>query len=181
MSQALTRSLIDLARAGDLDAFEALIRSRMEAVFRLGIAILGDEADAADAAQETFICAWRQLSSLRKPDHFDAWFQRIAVNSCKTALRARRRRRVREVPSLAAGEIHEPYFDDRGPSDAAALTDTLATLPLDQRVILALHHLEGRPLAEIASLLGVPVGTAKSRLFHARGALAKALREGEAR
>jgi RNA polymerase sigma-70 factor (ECF subfamily) len=180
LSQALTRSQVDLARSGDPDAFEALVSDRMEAVFRLGLAILGDEADAADAAQEAVIAAWRELPRLREPDRFDAWFQRIAVNSCRTALRARRRRRVREIPSAAAGSAL-PELDGPEVADALELHEALGRLPLDQRTVLALHYLEGRSLAEIAASLAIPVGTAKSRLFHARSDLERALREGEPR
>jgi len=65
-------SLVVLARAGDVAAFESLVRSRMNAIYRLDLAILGDDADAADAAQETFIAAWRNLANLRDPDRFEA-------------------------------------------------------------------------------------------------------------
>jgi Sigma-70 region 2 len=85
------RSLVDLARGGDAAAFETLVRSRMDAMYRLGLAILGDEADAADAAQMTFLTAWRGLPGLRDPNNFDAWLQRVAVNSCRMVLRARGR------------------------------------------------------------------------------------------
>ena len=99
MNQALAgRSLVDLARSGDAAAFESLVRSRMDAMYRLSLAILGDEADAADAAQETFVTAWRELPRLRDLDRFDAWLQRVAVNSCRMVLRARGRRRIREIP-----------------------------------------------------------------------------------
>ena len=78
---AIDRSLIDRARNGDLDAFESIVRARMDAVYRLTSAILGNEADARDAAQETFVAAWRQLRALREPEKFEAWLQRVAVNA----------------------------------------------------------------------------------------------------
>jgi RNA polymerase sigma-70 factor (ECF subfamily) len=175
---ALDRSLIDRARNGDLDAFETIVRARMDAVYRLTNAILGDEADARDAAQETFVLAWRKLSRLREPERFEAWLQRVAVNAARMTLRARGRRRVREIPSsqvVAAQASRSP--EDGGPdADAARLDVALRLLPLDQRAILVLHHLDGRPLAEIATILDIPVGTAKSRLFAARRALEIALR-----
>ena len=96
---AIDRSVIDRARNGDLDAFESIVRARMDAVYRLTSAILGDEADARDAAQETFVAAWRELPRLREPDKFEAWLQRVAVNASRMTLRARGRRRVREIPS----------------------------------------------------------------------------------
>jgi RNA polymerase sigma-70 factor (ECF subfamily) len=175
---AIDRSVIDRARNGDLDAFESIVRARMEAVYRLTSAILGDEADARDAAQETFVAAWRELPRLREPEKFEAWLQRVAVNASRMTLRARGRRRVREIPSseVAALATHAP-LNDR--SDASLLDAAMGELPVDQRAILVLHHLEGRPLAEIAGLLEIPVGTAKSRLFHARRALETALRAEE--
>jgi DNA-directed RNA polymerase specialized sigma24 family protein len=69
----------------------------MDAVYRLSYAILGDEADARDAAQESFVAAWRQLGRLRDPERFDVWLQRIAVNAARQTIRARRRRRIREI------------------------------------------------------------------------------------
>ena len=172
------RSLVDLARSGDAAAFEALVRSRMDATYRLSLAILGDGADAADATQETFVAAWRQLPRLRDLDRFDAWFQRVAVNACRMTLRARGRRRVREIPMAELGGADERALGvPPTRSDAERLRSAIRHLTLDQRAVLALHHLEGRPVAEVAEILGIPVGTAKSRLFKARAALDKALRE----
>ena len=174
---ALDRSLIDRARNGDLDAFESIVRARMDAVYRLTNAILGDEADARDAAQESFVAAWRQIRRLREPDKFEAWLQRVAVNAARMTLRARGRRRVREIPSsqvdVLAGHV---ATDGTAGADAARLGVALERLDVDQRAILVLHHLNGRPLAELATILDIPVGTAKSRLFAARRALEAALR-----
>ena len=172
---AIDRSLIDRARNGDLDAFESIVRARMDAVYRLTSAILGDEADARDAAQETFVAAWRQIERLREPGKLDAWLQRVAVNAARQTHRARRRRRVREIPSSTVIALADRAAGTP-PDDAAILDAALATLPVEQRTILVLHHLEGRPLAELAAILEVPEGTAKSRLFAARRALADAIR-----
>jgi RNA polymerase sigma-70 factor (ECF subfamily) len=175
---AIDRSVIDRARTGDRDAFESIVRARMDAVYRLSIAILGNEADARDAAQETFVAAWRQLPRLREPERFDAWLQRVAVNAARQTIRASRRRRIREIPSSTVAALADRVAP-AGRDDAAILDAALATLPVEQRTILVLHHLEGRPLAEIATILDLRVGTAKSRLFAARTALAAALaREG---
>jgi RNA polymerase sigma-70 factor (ECF subfamily) len=170
---AIDRSLIDRARTGDLDAFESIVRARMDAVYRLTAAILGDEADAADAAQETFVAAWRELPRLRDAARFEPWLQRIAVNAARQSLRGRRRRRVREIPSSLAAQSAPVVADP--PSDAAVLHAAMAGLPVDQRSILVLHHLDGRSVAEIAEILKVPLGTAKSRLFAARRALTEAI------
>jgi RNA polymerase sigma-70 factor (ECF subfamily) len=171
---AIDRSLIDRARNGDLDAFESIVRARMDAVYRLTTAILGDEADARDATQETFVAAWRQLRSLRDPERLDAWLQRIAINAARMSIRSRSRRRVREIPASSVTSL-AARRGSTGPDDAVLLDDALATLAVDQRAILVLHHLDGRTVAEVAAILGIPEGTAKSRLFHARRALAAAL------
>jgi RNA polymerase sigma-70 factor (ECF subfamily) len=152
----------------------------MDAVYRLTSAILGDEADARDAAQETFVAAWRELPRLRDPDKFEAWLQRVAVNASRMTLRARGRRRVREIPSSQVVALaSRPALPSAADDDAEVLDAALRRLPIDQRTMLVLHHLEGRPLAAIAAVLEIPLGTAKSRLFNARRALESALRAEE--
>ena len=183
---AADRSIVDRARHGDLDAFEELVHARMDAVYRLTHAIVNDPADAVDAAQEAFVAAWRQIAHLKDPDRFDAWLARIAVNAARMALRARGRRRVREIAASAATEVAaggtraadswRPTGDSGRPTDdGAGLAAALAHLTADQRALLALHHLEGRSVADIAAVLGIPIGTVKSRLFTARRALDAAL------
>jgi RNA polymerase sigma-70 factor (ECF subfamily) len=177
---AIDRSVVDRARTGDLDAFESIVRARMDAVYRLTSAILGDEADARDAAQETFVAAWRELPRLRDPDKFEAWLQRVAVNASRMTLRARGRRRVREIPSSQVDALANRAAPGRGTdADAELLDAALRRLTLEQRSILVLHHLEGQSLAAIAAVLEIPLGTAKSRLFSARRALESALRAEE--
>jgi len=178
---AIDRSLIDRARNGDPDAFETIVRARMDAVYRLTSAILGDEADARDAAQEAFVAAWRQLPRLREPEKFEAWLQRVAVNASRMTLRARGRRRVREIPSSRVAALSDRVTAADSSADAARLDEALRGLSVDQRAILVLHHLDGRPVAELAAILDIPIGTAKSRLFTARRALAAALARDEGR
>jgi len=148
----------------------------MDAVYRLTYAILGDDADARDAAQETFVTAWRKIGELREPERFDAWLQRVAVNSARMTHRARRRRGVREIPSSrVAGAADLPATATPAEVDARALDHALRELPVEQRSILVLHHLEGLAVADLADRLGVPSGTVKSRLHTARRALQAAL------
>jgi RNA polymerase sigma-70 factor (ECF subfamily) len=164
-------ALVDRAAAGDADAFESLIRPRLTPIYRLCLGLLANQADAADATQEALVAAWRQLPRLRDPASFDPWLRRIAYNACRMALR--RRRTLREVhvdPTVAAG-MHRSTVEPE-------LVEAFAALPIEQRAILVLHHLEGTPLSEIATTLDVPVGTVKSRLFAARQALATAVGEG---
>jgi RNA polymerase sigma-70 factor (ECF subfamily) len=171
----LDRSLIERARDGDRDAFEEFVRTRMDAVYRLSFAIVGSEADARDTAQEAFVAAWRQLPTLRDIDRFDAWFGRVCVNAARMTVRARARRRVREIPAEAV--LATARSGDGPLADGSRLTLALDRLPLEQRTILTLHHLDGRALDELAAIFEIPIGTVKSRLFTARRALATHLAE----
>ena len=135
------------------------------------------EADARDTAQDAFVSAWRQLPRLRDLDSFDAWFGRICVNAARMTVRARARRRVREIPAEAVLAAARAATVPLG--DGSRLTAALDRLTLDQRTILSLHHLDGRSLDELAAILEVPIGTVKSRLFTARRALAARLAESD--
>jgi len=167
------------AGARDRDAFDALVRIRVDAVYRTSLAILGDSADAADATQETFVSAWCHYADLRDADLFDAWLGRINLNACRAQLRRRGRTRVREIRLLDPLDDREPpsperALDDRT-ADADAFDRAFARLSIDDRAVLVLHHLQERPVAQIAAALGSPEGTIKSRLHRARAALESAL------
>ena len=147
----------------------------MDGVYRLSLAILGNEADARDAAQEAFVHAWTHLKGVRDAGKFDAWLQRVAVNAARMVHRSRRRRSVREITQQPgdASAVRAPQAPSAG--DAAVLDAALRRLDVEQRAILVLHHLEGRSVAELADVLGIPIGTVKSRLHTARVALQAAI------
>jgi len=175
-------ALVERARDGDRHAFDRLVAARLPQTFRLAKAITGHAGDAEDVTQEAFLLAWRNLPRLREPAKFDAWFGRILVNEARMALR--RRGRVMTV-SVDAFDVRDGDTRDFVPGaldpsiDAIAQGDALQRaidrLTVDQRTILALHHLEERPVAEIASIFDIPVGTAKWRLHEARAALERAM------
>ena len=175
----MDRALIENACSGDRTAFDSFVRSRIDAVYRTSLAILGSEADAADATQETFVSAWRHIGELRDPDNIDAWLGRINVNACRGQLRRRTRTKVREVRILDPDEGAEPASTEAPMADRMAAADAFdrafARLSIDDRSVLVLHHLQKRPVAEIAAVLGAPTGTVKSRLHRARAALESAL------
>lgn len=172
--------LVRRAAGGDQIAFERLVTARADSAFRTARAILGNDADARDATQDAFVSAWRGLPRLRELESFDGWLRRILVNACRETLRGRQR--VREISLDATfdrGASGPPLSDQV--SDSDLLAHAFARLDPDKRTILVLHHLDHEPLASIATTLGIPVGTAKSRLSHARAALQRALiAEGEA-
>ena len=172
-------TLVERARAGDADAFERLIDARLDRSYRTALSILRTDWDARDACQDAFVSAWRELPRLRDTTRFDAWLDRIVVNRCRTLLRTRKAR-VREISieafqqgsgDLAGASPIEPLVDED------LVRGAFGRLSADQRLVLALHHGEGRPVAEIARLIGVPAGTVMWRLYQARRRLEKELRE----
>ena len=173
-------ALVERARRGDHDAFTALVDRRLAATFRTALAILGNESDARDATQEIFLRTWRNLPELRDAERFGAWFGRIVVNTCRTAIRGRRRRIVREISvESMPGEGDRLAFaatrhDDRT-ADLDVLQRALDRLSIADRTLLALHHFEHLSLESIGERLGVPGKTVKSRLFSARRSLVRAL------
>lgn len=162
------------ARNGDADAFALLVNDRLTRLLRTAKAIVGNADDASEIVQETFMSAWVNLPSLRDGDRFDAWLNRILMNRSRDALR--RRSRSKEIPMdltvLDDAELSAPA------AGVSAISEAFARLSVDNRHILVLHHVHDLPLAEVAKQLGIPVGTAKSRLWSARRALERAL-EGE--
>jgi RNA polymerase sigma-70 factor (ECF subfamily) len=178
-TRSLDRALVERARAADPAAFEVLVTRRADAAYRTAFAILRNEADARDATQDAFLRAWCELPSLRDAERFDAWFGRILVNTCRNSMRGRRRRVLREIPVDPVEELVEAPVDVVALDDRAAQVDRVRRaflrLTPDERLLLALHHGEARPIEEVARLLAAPAGTVKWRLFAARASLARAL------
>jgi len=155
--------LIRAAMAGDVRAFEQIVRQHQQSVWRYLRRLLGDPTAAEDVAQETFLRVYRRLPSFAFRARFSTWVFQIARNAGLDELRRRARadRVVRSAQAL-------PATVD-GPAVARVEIDAaLATLPVDQREALLLVEVLGIRYAEAATVLGVPVGTVKSRVFGAR-------------
>jgi len=163
------RGLIDRARRGDHDAFADLVDGRLARLDAAARLILRDGELARDAVQEAMIRAWRDLPGLRDPDRFDAWLQRLLANACLDLVR-RRKRRVIEVE---LSPIDAPSTVDIATdlADRELLDQALAGLAPSHRAVVALHYLLGMPLPEVAASLGIPPGTAKSRLHYSLAAM----------
>ena len=173
------RDDVDRAKRGDHDAFAALVDARLARLDAAARLILRDGELARDAVQEALIRAWRDLPGLRDPDRFDAWLHRLLVNACLDLARRRRRRPI-EVELTA---IDAPSIPDASSRLALQeqVDDALGRLDPGQRAVVALYYLLGMPLTEVATVLGIPVGTAKSRLHYGLAAMrTAALREHEA-
>ena len=169
------RALVERARGGDHDAFAVLVRAgvaRLDAAARL---ILRDRELAADAVQEAFMRAWRNLPGLRDPERFDGWLHRLLVRSCIDALRRRKARPV-EVELLT---VDAPQVVDHASAivDRELIDDALRRLDPTWRAVVVLHYFLGMPLPEAASVLGIPLGTAKSRLHRSLGLMRLAIAE----
>jgi RNA polymerase sigma-70 factor, ECF subfamily len=169
------RSLPDVQAAlnGDAQAFDRLVLVHLPRTYRIALAILGSEPDAADAVQETWLAAWRRLPTLRDAERFNGWLDQILVNACRTNVR--RRGRVREIRMPDGFDAVAPHAPTDQVAERDALDRAFAGLTIDQRTILVLHHLERCPVAAIAAALAIPVGTAGSRLHAARAALERLL------
>jgi RNA polymerase sigma-70 factor, ECF subfamily len=149
-------------------------------VYHLALRMVGDAEDAADAAQDAWLTAFRKLGSFRGDAAFSTWLHRVAVNASFDVLRRRQRGPV--LRPVAEGEDH-PSLPDPGAADhadeVAGTTDierALALVPEEFRAPLVLHDVLDLPYQEVASVLGVPIGTVKSRLHRGRMQLARTLR-----
>jgi RNA polymerase sigma-70 factor (ECF subfamily) len=172
------RDLVESAQHGDQAAFVDLIRPRVDRLYATAHRILRDVDRAEDALQDALVIAWRDLRGLRDPDRFDAWLHRLVVRVCiDQATRERRR-----IANLRVLPVDGPAASD----DLLTLADRdqlergFRRLSPEQRAILVLHHFHGYAPSEIAETLGIPPGTARSRLHHAHRAMRAAL-EADAR
>jgi RNA polymerase sigma factor (sigma-70 family) len=169
----MQQELVEQARRGDHDAFAVLAGA---AIFRLDAAarlILGDPDQAKDAVQETLVRAWRDLPTLRSPDRFDAWLHRLLVRACINEAHRLRRHRV-DVEliqtDIAASDDPISLLADRDQLDRG-----FSRLGPEARAVVVLHHYLDLPLPEVAIALGIPLGTAKSRLHRALQTMRAAL------
>jgi RNA polymerase sigma-70 factor (ECF subfamily) len=182
------RRLVAAGQRGDVESFNALVRLYEGRVYNLCYRMLGDPDSAADAAQDAFLSAFRNLRSFRGGS-FRSWMLRIATNACYDTLRQRKRRPAVSLDIEADDEDSAPLqIADTGetPTDfalrrelAAAIERGLGELPEDQRVVLILSDIEGLAYDEIAQITNTNLGTVKSRLSRGRARLRDVLRAGE--
>lgn len=176
------RRLIEQSRQGDQGAFDTLVRRYEKQLYNTAYRLTGSYDDASDLAQEAFLRAWNNLRSFRGDASFSTWLYRIVTN---VFLDERKRRRARPQRSLeeALGSDENTVtrqFEDTGPSPQDRVEEgerwqilqrAIADLPAPQRVMVVLYHTENRSYEEIAQIMGLPMGTVKSRLNRARLAL----------
>jgi RNA polymerase sigma-70 factor, ECF subfamily len=168
----MRRDLVEAAARGDHDAFEALATSAGDRLYAVARLILRSTDLAEDAVQEALVRAWQQLPSLRDPERFDAWLYRLVVNACADQGRQLRRwsNQVRTIPTSVAVDD-----DTKSVADREQLERGFSRLKPEQRAVVVLHYYSGFSAAEIAGMLGIPEGTARSRLHYATEAMRAAL------
>lgn len=165
--EELIRRFVD---RGLPEAVDVLLRRHQDRVFGLAFRILGNRADALDAAQEVFISVFRKAASFRHQSAFTTWLYRLTVNACTDL--GRRRTRA----PLPAEAIEVPVPDGIGRADDRMVIDrALRGLPVDQRLAVILRDLYGLSYEEVAEATGAAVGTVKSRIARGRAALGESL------
>lgn len=172
--------LVRRAQGGDEQAFMALVQRYQAAIFRLAVALLRHREDAEDATQDVFVHAFRRLKTLQDARAFPFWLRKLAVRIC---LRYRRRRAVeQEFVEPLSGESEILFRTDIDPEVEleraelrALVRRVVAELPEPFQIVILLYHMDGLSYDEIAQVLGIPIGTVRSRLARAREMLREKL------
>ncbi len=182
MEEEHDRILLDRVAAGDERAFEALYERHATALFAYARTLLGESGPAEEALQDTFVAVWHNAAAFEGRSAVRTWLFGICR---RQALKRTRGQQLRVVPVedavSVASDAPEPETVVLARADAEAVAAAFTRLPAHHREVLQLAFAAGLPVTEIARVLGVPVGTVKSRLFHARATLAKALPTGAER
>lgn len=173
--------LVARAKAGDLEAFEALVtrhQHRLVGFIRLMMSSAPDREGAEDVAQEAFLRAYRALGQFRGQSTFRTWLYQIATNVARThSAKGRDRREVQEPDTAHARDRASDENIERRVIAHDQLRRALAELPDDWRETLVLRDIEGLEYKEIAALLKIPIGTVESRIFRGRQRLKAVLME----
>lgn len=166
---------VELAKRGDVKAFERLYRNNHGRVYGLCLRMVADRSLAEELAQDVFVRAWQKLATFRGESAFSSWLHRLAVNVVLSEQRTRRRRESRIV-AVEDPAVHEKPRPIGQVGAGVDLENAMATLPAGARRIFVLHDVEGHSHREIADMTGLAVGTSKAHLHRARKLLRKALR-----
>ena len=154
---------IQRAKAGNAEAFVALIQQLEHSMYRMAKSMLHRDEDVADALQESILKAYKSLSSLREPKYFKTWLFRIVINECNKILKQRSGTEVvAEVPAAVAST--DAY-------DSIDLREAVERLEEPQRLVVLLHYYEDLPLRQVAEALNISESAVKMRLYRAREAL----------
>ncbi|MFG2694576.1 RNA polymerase sigma factor SigM [Kitasatospora sp. NPDC051984] len=169
--------------AGDPDAFGVLVHRHRDRLWAVAVRTLGDREEAADALQDALVSAFRAAAGFQGRSAVTTWLHRIVVNACLDRARRGAVRRAESLDQHPGGPPEAALGTSEGAESHAVrsetrreVADALAALPADQRAALVLVDMQGYPVAEAAEVLGVPVGTVKSRCARGRARLLPLLR-----
>jgi RNA polymerase sigma-70 factor (ECF subfamily) len=168
------RDLVLRARRGDHAAFAAVATEAYDPLYRTARLILRSEDAAADAVQETLVSAWLHIRAVRDPDRFDAWLYRLVVRACYREARRTRHQGIVEIRLAPLAGTNEPDAAGQA-ADRDQLERGFRRLSPEHRAVLVVHYYLGLTEVEAATVLGIPIGTVKSRLSRALQALRAAL------
>ncbi|MGA2270519.1 MAG: sigma-70 family RNA polymerase sigma factor [Bryobacteraceae bacterium] len=180
-------AFVTKARLGDADAFRALVERHSRPLFRLAFRMTGNQQDAEDVVQESFLRAWRQLGRFDERASFGTWLYRIATNCSLDVMRSRKRRSRQDAgPEGAAAEVEDPVLSlpsgDPTPERAALsgevrgqVAEAMNELSASERTAFVLRHFEGMRIDDISRVLGCQPGAAKHSVFRAVQKLRRAL------
>ncbi|MBN2280367.1 MAG: RNA polymerase sigma factor [Candidatus Marinimicrobia bacterium] len=171
-----TSELIANFLAGDISAFNVLVRQHQDDLFNFLLKYTGDGETAADLMQQTFILVYKKLDKLKEKEKFKSWLFTIAVNQCKNYFRKKREMTFTEVVSKQGIEIShsgEHCFSANDHSSNLIIKKALQTIPIEQRVVVIMKQYHGLKFTEIAAILNEPVNTIKARLYYGLNALRK--------
>jgi RNA polymerase sigma-70 factor (ECF subfamily) len=178
---ARDQALVERARAGDLDAFNALVQHYQDYLFSLVVRMVRDRDVAEEATQEAFFSAYRNLDRFRGSS-FRSWLSRIGINAARDILRKRARRPSEPYPEWEDDSWQPSAPDTESPERAtvagqqrAALARAMGVITNDQRIAIILYDVQGYDYAEIAEMTQVSEGTVKSRIHRGRLALREVL------
>ena len=172
----MQRELVVRARSGDVEAFTQLAQASFPRLDGIATLILHDPDRAEDAVQEALLKAWRHVRALRDAGAWDAWLRRLTVRACYDVARKESRRTRLEVPVDPDPAMAGTTDDIGGLADRDWLGSELSRLDIDQRAVIVLHYYLDLPVNEVAETLGIPYGTAASRLHRGLEAIRKAIR-----
>jgi len=183
----IDQQLVERAQRGDKRAFDLLVVKYQRKLARLLSQFIRDAAEVEDVTQETFIKAYRSLSSFRGDSAFYTWLYRIGINAAKNFLVAQKRRAltttngfdIEDAENFEEGsqlrELNTPESELMSKQIAQTVHQTLQALPEELRTAITLREIEGLSYEEIASIMSCPTGTVRSRIFRAREAIADKL------
>lgn len=170
--------LIDDFKAGDVSAFNALVRRWESEIYNFITRYVGDREEACDLCQQTFIRTYHTLKRLREPKRFSTWLYQVAMNACRDAHRSRERRQTVSLDAMESegtGDDVDPAMCTRTPPPDRGVDDrerrslvslALQSIPAEQRAVVLLKTYHGLTFTEIAAALEVPINTVKSRMYY---------------